>query len=79
MGPWDVNPNWMGVFTDKDSLVLSLWEAGVPVWHIRKIESLPKDLRVGKRVSMKWDPDIETNHDPDSPHTAIYTSFGGEA
>ena len=79
MGPWDVNPNWMGVFTDKDSLVLSLWEAGVPVWHIRKIESLPKDLRVGKRVSMKWDPDIETNHDPDSPHTAIYTGFGGEA
>ena len=79
MGPWDINPNWMGVFTAKDSLVLSLWEAGMPVWHIYKIESLPKDLQVGKRVSMKWDPDIETNHDPDSPHTAIHTSFGGEA
>ena len=44
MGPWDINPNWMGVFTDKDSLVLSLWEAAVPVWHIRKIESLPKEI-----------------------------------
>jgi hypothetical protein len=79
MGPWDVNPNWMGVFMDKDSLVLSLWEAGVPVWHIRKIESLSKDLCIGKRVSMKWDPDIETHHDPASPHTTIHTGFGGEA
>jgi hypothetical protein len=79
MGPWDVNPNWMGVFMDKDSLVLSLWEAGVPVWHIHKIKSLLKDLCVGKRVSMKWDPDIETHHDPASPHTAIHTRFRGEA
>ena len=79
MGPWDVNPNWMGVFTDKDLLVLSLWEASVPVWHIRKIENLPKDLRVGKRVSMKWDPDIKTNHNPESAHAIIHTGFGGKA
>ena len=79
MGLWDVNPNWMDVFTDKDSLVLSLWKASMLVWHVCKIESLPKDLQVGKSVLMKWDPDIETNHDPDSPHAAIHTSFSGEA
>jgi hypothetical protein len=79
MGPWDVNPNWMGVFMDKDSLVHSLWEARMPVWHIHKIKSLPKDLCIGKRVLMKWDPDIETHHDPASPHTAIHTGFRGKA
>lgn len=79
MGTWNVNPNWMGVFTDKDSLALLMWEVGMLVWHIRKIASLPIDLRVGKRVLMKWDPDIETQHDPDSFHTTIHTGFSGKA
>jgi hypothetical protein len=51
----------------------------MPVWHIHKIKSLPKDLCIGKRVLMKWDPDIETHHDPASPHTAIHTGFRGKA
>ena len=79
VGPWDVNTDLMGVFTDKDSVALTLWEAGIPVWHIRKIDALPSDLRIGKRVTMTWDPDIETNLDDVQPLSPIHTGFGGEA
>lgn len=79
MQPWDVDPTWMGTFTDRDSLVLTLWEAGCPVWHIRKVDSLPADLKVGERVVMTWDPDIVTELDPDEPNAVVHTGYGGEA
>ena len=79
VGPWNVNTDLMGVFTDKDSVALTLWEAGVPVWHIRKIDALPSDLHVSKRVTMTWDLDIKTNLDDVQPLSPIHTGFGGEA
>ena len=79
VGPWDVNTDLMGIFTDKDSVALTLWEAGIPVWHIHKIDALPSDLCVGKRVTMTWDPDIETNLDDVQLLSPIHTGFGGEA
>ncbi|KAF8436867.1 hypothetical protein L210DRAFT_3647701 [Boletus edulis BED1] len=75
MGPWDVNTRLMGVFTNKDSMALNLWEAGVPVWHICKIDSLPSDLRINKRVTMTWDKDIETHLDDVQPLSPIHTGF----
>lgn len=79
MAGWDVNTGWMGAFTDKESWVMRLWEAGIPVWHIRKIDDLPRGMKVGKRTLMKWNPDIETKLDPDDPASPVHTGFGGEA
>lgn len=76
---WTVNPDWMGAFTDKETVVLNLWESGIPVWHIRKLSDLPADLKIGKRTVMKWDVDIVTQHDVEQPHDPIHTGFGGEA
>ena len=78
VGPWDVNTDLMGVFTNKDSVTLTLWEVGMLVWHI-SIDVLPSDLRIGKRVTMTWDLDIETNLDDVQLLSPIHTGFDGEA
>jgi hypothetical protein len=74
----DVNPNWIGAFTNEAKVAITLWEAGVPVWHIRDRHQVPRDIRVGSVVSMWWNPTIVTRIYEDAV-PAIHTGFPGQA
>ncbi|KAG9308437.1 hypothetical protein JVU11DRAFT_11926 [Chiua virens] len=64
-----VNVTWMGVFTTSALLTETLWEAGVPVWQIRKRQFIPRDINVGRVTKLFWDKDIVTQlaSDPQDP------------
>lgn len=79
MAAWEVNTAWMGCFSDQESVVMKMWEAGIPVWHIRKLNELPPDLKIGRRSLMIWEEDVETHLYPADPASPVHTGFGGEA
>ncbi|KIK81914.1 hypothetical protein PAXRUDRAFT_14993 [Paxillus rubicundulus Ve08.2h10] len=76
---YDVNPHWMGTFTKKAKVVMQLWEAGVPIWHIHDRHQVPRDIRVRSVKSMWWNPIIETRIFDNTPLPAIHTGFPGQA
>jgi hypothetical protein len=40
---FEVNVNWMGVFTNEVKVAMCLWQSGVPVWHIHNTDQVPCD------------------------------------
>ncbi|KAH7918379.1 hypothetical protein BV22DRAFT_998448, partial [Leucogyrophana mollusca] len=50
--PYEVDPTWMGAFTDDPIVLQRLFAVGVPVWYIRPKSSLTIDTVIDAHVSM---------------------------